>query len=396
MFQKRTETPIENRDYSTFYMVLSGLLFLSTLWAVIDEVAVRRPWKDYQREYYKLSEEKLEAQYKDALAAVDSSAAADLTNQLAEAQKKLQSPEYLQALKKLDDLQLKLADATRDWRFSRSNSDAAYYQYSVTLHEGHPSEELKKKLDALDVEIANNQKRMDSITAEIQSVNQTISSYKDVADSLDVALTNLYADANKLKTKLNSVESSPIEIHQILLNDFDKSNFGELKARVERCQTCHLGYNDNNMADAPEPFTTHPFPELLKIHNPEKFGCTPCHRGQSYALTVGDAHGDGDPYWETPILRGSDIYASCSSCHTNREVLKGAPYFTKARQTFLESGCYGCHDINGYKDLPKIGPELNSLPVKVKPDWVYRWIRNPKDYNPHTRMPNFKLSEEEA
>ena len=41
MFQKRAETPVENRNYSTFYLVFSGLLFLSTLWAVVDEVVVR-------------------------------------------------------------------------------------------------------------------------------------------------------------------------------------------------------------------------------------------------------------------------------------------------------------------------------------------------------------------
>ncbi|MGA9408003.1 MAG: c-type cytochrome, partial [Bacteroidota bacterium] len=52
--------------------------------------------------------------------------------------------------------------------------------------------------------------------------------------------------------------------------------------------------------------------------------------------------------------------------------------------------------IDGYANLPKIGPQLNSLPAKLTPKWVYNWIRNPKNYNPHTRMPNFKLTEEEA
>ena len=396
MFRKRAETPIEDRDYSTFYLVFSGLLLLATLWAVVDEVLVRRPWKGYQSEYYRLSEEKLRAQYNDAMAAVDSATAADLKSRLAEAQQKLQSKEYVDAVKKLDDLQLKLADATRTWRFARSNSDAEYYQYSTTLHDGHPSAELKKKLDDLDNEIAADAKKMDGITAEIQAANATISNYKDTADSLDAALIALYADANKLDTKIKALEHSPIEIRQVVMNDYDKSNFGEAKARVDRCQTCHAGATDKNMTDAPQPFTTHSHPELLKIHNPEKYGCTPCHRGQGHALTAGEAHGEADPYWETPILRGMDVYASCTGCHTDRQALKGAPYFSKARQTFVESGCFGCHEIRGYKNLPKIGPQLNSLPSKVKPEWVYQWVRNPKEYNPHTRMPNFKLSEEEA
>ncbi len=396
MFQKRAETPVEKRNYSTFYLVFSGLLFLSTLWAVVDEVVVRRPWKTYQSEYYKLSEEKVAAQYADALAAVDSSAAADITSRLAEAKKKFESKEYLDAVKKQDNLQQKLSDATRDWRFARSNSDAAYYEFQTALHEGRPTEKLKSKLDEIGAEIAAHAKEMDDIDKEIQASNEVIAGFTDTADSLQAALKALYADANKLQAKLEGIRRSPIAIRQVLLNDFDKSNFGEVKARVDRCQTCHAGYNDKNMADAPQPFTTHSNPELLKIHNPEKYGCSSCHHGQAFALTAGSAHGDEDPYWETPLLWGKDVYAGCNSCHPSRQALKGAPYFSKAKQTFLESGCYGCHDVDGYANLPKIGPQLNSLPAKVKPEWVYRWVRNPKEYNPHTRMPNFKLNEDEA
>ena len=396
MFQKRSETPIEQRNYSTFYLVLSGLLFFSTLWAVVDEVVVRRPWKTYQSEYYRLSEEKVTAQYKDALAAVDSTTAADLAKALAEANRRLTGKEYTDAEKKFDELQQKLADATRNWRFARSNSDAAYYDYQSALHEGRPTEKLKKKLDDLDKEIADDAKKMDEVDRELQEVNGVIAGFKNSADSLDAARTALYADANKLKSKLDGIGKSRIEIHQVLLNDFDKSNFGEVKARVDRCQTCHIGYNDKNMADAPQPFTTHSNPELLRIHNPEKYGCTSCHRGQGTALTAGDAHGVTDKYWDTPILRDKEVYAGCNSCHANRQALKGAPYFSKSKQTLLESGCFGCHEISGYTNLPKIGPQLNALPAKAKPEWVYRWIRNPKEYNPHTRMPNFRLSEDEA
>ena len=396
MLQKRAETPIENRNYSKFYLIFSGLLFLSTLWAVVDEVAVRRPWKTYQNEYYSLSGEKIRDQYKEAIAAVDSTVAAELISRLAEANQRLERKEYTDAVKKADDLQLALANATREWSFARSNSDAAYYEYKTTVHEGHPSEKLKKKLDELDNEIAGHATEMADISTQIHSVNAILGGYKNTADSLDIALKALYADASKLKSKLEGIKKSSIEIRQVLLNDFDRSNFGEVKARVDRCQTCHLGYGDKSMSDAPQPFTTHSNPELLKIHNPEKFGCTPCHRGQGHALTAGNAHGETDHYWETPVLRGKDVYASCNTCHSMRQALKGAPYFSKAKQTVLESGCYGCHEINGFSNLPKIGPQLNTLPAKVKPEWVYRWVRNPKEYNPHTRMPNFRLSEGES
>ena len=189
-------------------------------------------------------------------------------------------------MKNRDDLQQKLSDATRDWRFARSNSDAAYYEYQTALHEGRPTEKLKKKLDDISAEIAAHAKEMDGIDKEIQASNAVIAGFTDTADSLEAALKALYVDANKLQAKLEGIRRSPIAIRQVLLNDFDKSNFGEVKARVDRCQTCHAGYNDKNMVDAPQPFTTHSNPELLKIHNPEKYGCSSCHHGQAFALTA--------------------------------------------------------------------------------------------------------------
>jgi cbb3-type cytochrome oxidase cytochrome c subunit len=62
----------------------------------------------------------------------------------------------------------------------------------------------------------------------------------------------------------------------------------------------------------------------------------------------------------------------------------------------VESGCHGCHEIQGYTDIARIGPELNRIGDKNSPEWVYRWLRNPKEYNQHTRMPDFKLTDEQA
>jgi cytochrome c1 len=134
----------------------------------------------------------------------------------------------------------------------------------------------------------------------------------------------------------------------------------------------------------------------LKIHNPETFGCTPCHRGQGTALTAGTAHGNEDPYWEWPLLKGKEVYASCNSCHMKQTYVQYGDRYNKAKQLIAQSGCFGCHEIKGYLDMPKIGPPLNQLIVKESAEWLFRWVRNPKDYNPHTRMPNFKFTDEQA
>jgi len=44
----------------------------------------------------------------------------------------------------------------------------------------------------------------------------------------------------------------------------------------------------------------------------------------------------------------------------------------------------------------RFAPDLSHIAEKAKADWVYRWLLNPKAYNPKTRMPNLRLSEQEA
>ena len=96
---------------------------------------------------------------------------------------------------------------------------------------------------------------------------------------------------------------------------------------------------------------------------------------------------------------------------------------------FNAVGCQGCHNIQekfteladldydldklpyeysdseyGYEqektDLLELtkqqGPNLIGLGSKTSAKWVYNWIKNPQDYWPETRMPNLRLSDQEA
>ena len=390
------QIPIEQRNYSVWYIVFSGLLFLGTMWAVVDEVSTRRPWKEEQKRYFDLAEKRVQERIVQAAADVDSSALADAGSKVQAARDSMAGNTYNGLMNAYNKTLENLADQTQDYQFAKSRGDEAYYFYKKSLHEGTQDSKDKSKLDTDEQEMAKHQVVITALEKRRDSLFALIGVYRSNLRTAQNTYSDLLKNVDKWQKKLRTVSSAPIEIKQVMLLDYDRNPFGDPKARIDRCQTCHLGWNEEVMEDAPEPFTKHPMPELLAKHNPETFGCTPCHRGQGPGLTAGMAHGEEDEYWETPLLHGKDVWASCNECHENQSALAYAPEFTHAKRLMLESGCHGCHEIQGYTDVPKIGPELGRVGFKTTADWVFRWIKNPKDYNPHTRMPNFKLTDEQA
>lgn len=58
-------------------------------------------------------------------------------------------------------------------------------------------------------------------------------------------------------------------------------------------------------------------------------------------------------------------------------------------------GCTGCHTVAGVS-INDYAPSLSGLGSKVNAEWLYTWLKNPKHYSPGTRMPNLRLSDQEA
>jgi cytochrome c2 len=394
--EKRKQIPIEQRNYSVYYVVFSGLLFLGTMWAVVDEVSTRRPWKEHEKEYGALAETRVQQRLDEAIAEVDSFTLEELTESLHVARDSMVSPTYKNAMAQFNSTLEELADVTREFQFAKSRGDEAYYFYKRSVREGTEDLSEKEKLEEHEKEVAKYQVAQTALEAKRDSINAFLNTYRLRVKKVRDEISALMKDVDKWQQKKVRIESAPIEIKQVMMLDYDRNPFNDPKARVDRCQTCHLGWNEEVMEGAPQPYAKHSNPELLSIHNPEQYGCTPCHRGQGPALTGGFAHGDEDHYWENPLLEGEEVYASCNECHENQSNLKYAPVFTKAKRLMIESGCHGCHEIKGYTELPKIGPELNRIGFKTNVNWIFRWVKNPKEYNPHTRMPNNGLSDEQA
>ncbi len=368
------------------------------MWAVIDEVATRRPWKDEQRAYYELAKNRAQERRDQAIVDFDSARFLEFEVQLIAAQDSMKGDRYNSTLTSYNEALEQLINEQREYQFAKSRSDEAYYFYKKSVHDGKEDASEKAKLNENETEMARRQVAIKEHTHTRDSLLGILNEYRQSVKQAQSAVADLGKNIDKWETKLRRFRSASIEIKQVMMLDYDRNPFNDPKARIDRCQTCHLGWSEELMDDetTPPQFKNHPKPELLALHNPEVFGCTPCHRGQGATLTAGFAHGEDDHYWEFPLLRGKDVYASCQECHESQSTLSHAPEFTQAKRLMIESGCHGCHEIKGYTELPKVGPELGRIAQKTNPQWIYRWVRNPKDYNPHTRMPTFLFTDDQA
>ncbi len=158
--------------------------------------------------------------------------------------------------------------------------------------------------------------------------------------------------------------------------------------RVDRCTSCHLGVEETELVDAEPPFRPHP----RVYHDLNDFGCTVCHQGQGLATSKQKAH-DGRPFWEEPLLPRENIEAGCGKCHQEENVPE-APVLSSGRRLLKDYNCAGCHKIGHLQ--PGYAPSLDGIGDKTSWSWLVRWLKDPKAFRPDTKMPDFKLSDDEA
>lgn len=193
-------------------------------------------------------------------------------------------------------------------------------------------------------------------------------------------------ERKKLVQALEEIGESGEEIKQVYLKDLEV---------MDRCESCHLGISDERWSEAPQPFASHTQP-VLALHPSYKFGCTVCHQGQGLATTTQGGHGY-EKNWKDPLLPLEYIEASCNQCHADL-TFRAAPIAVRGNYLIRRLGCLGCHqaDSPNYRPGEKIGPALDPIGSKVDPEWLLRFLEDPKSYSAETRMPNFQFSDDEV
>ena len=407
----------EKKSYGTVFFVGSILLVVVSLWAVFDDNITRRVWKVHQGEFIRTDYERAEA----ALAKEQERLNADpkyaeLVKQRAAEVESLERGEKGARLAELGELQQRVEveyfDADQEVKFVKSELDEAWYEFDHAVQLGKDAspyrnhiKELEAQQRALEPALEAARKKRADVKAEIKEIQGGVR-------KIDDQLYELEGDKRKWQRQMDNAtvtvgpEGFPQltlfkvpKIEQVVLKDFDRNNFDQQVDRVDRCQSCHIGINRAGFDDLPQPLTTHPKRLVFlgdTAHPPRVFGCTTCHEGQGEAVnSLAQAHGNVK-FWEHPLLEGNDVQANCVTCHLNVAGLEGADVVARGQQIFEQVGCTGCHLVEGYGDIPKVGPSLRKVQAKLDPAWLVRWIQNPREFRPNTRMPHFYFKEDEA
>ncbi|MBI3988000.1 MAG: c-type cytochrome, partial [candidate division NC10 bacterium] len=401
---KRRPRPAERTSLRFWFFFWSMVLLGATAWAIWDEAKVRRPWKDYQREFHRLEYQRILTEYEKAKeqfqAPETKQTLENLQEKLIQAEGRIGGPEYQKARHDLEVLKNRLADVSQSWQFTKSELEEAYYWYEKALPEGDRDKVQRRKVevDRLTERERGLNREVEELTKRVEAQSRTVKQFTQDVEEVKGKIAELQAPLIDLQRRLEVIKNRPLEVKQVVIEGLDVNEFKQPIARVDRCMTCHLGIDRPGFEEVPQKvFQTHPDRELVFATHPiARFGCTICHQGQGPALdSVEWAHGYMER-WDFPLLKRELVHASCRRCHKEQDEVQLAPFYTQGKTLFETMGCFGCHNVRGYEKAEKVGPDLLRIKAKVDPSWLIRWIQNPKGYLPRTKMPNFTLREDEA
>ncbi len=489
--------PVVEQSLSMPLLVFSLLLVVVLLWSLYDDIYGERPWKGYQAQFVRLysavlKEKKIpeqaerenqireSADYQNLRGELDAAEQAsasqlreiDQQSRLLSAQILVLNKVFAEARGEVgaliyqletassngakQSLESRVQQAQQKMRQARLPADGAGAVRDV---EYQSYQELDAELNRLKAERAELENRRIEMMRPAREARQKMDAY--MRDNL----SGLTVDQlNGLVRKMDTFQQG---IQQIHVADIDL---------VDRCESCHLGIREPVVLTAADmggtaAFTSHPKPELLQIHDPERFGCSPCHNGNGRALTsVESAHGRYK-HWLWPLNTRENMEAGCQQCHTRDRHLPLGDTISLGKYLFDHRGCVGCHRYEGYdtepeeylavvrtieqkdqqkhenlleiqrsiaqgdraesneaaralyqkadnlrvgtsgidtevvelqaraknllKERKKVAPSLKEVRVKLRKEWIPAWIANPQEFRPGTRMPRFRLEQDQ-
>jgi cytochrome c551/c552/predicted nucleic acid-binding Zn-ribbon protein len=493
--------PVVSKSFAPHYVISMVLLMATLFWALWDEDFGQRPWKTFQGEWktrYSTFLKNARTQSGNSEKEVESSADYQALKQAYESASQSAAPRIKEINEKLRDLSAKILAVQNVFTDRRAYVNAMTYSIETESSKSSKAskqkdlDDYKKKVTT--VEYPDGSKKSYNFTQLEEAYNEL----KNERTTLSAELADLIKPVNEQKNLLDAYISD----HMVTLTPTQMTGLQDKTEAwvpkilqinvpdaniVDRCESCHIGIREPVKLTATamslkgkkpdeyaHAFASHPEPDLLKIHDPEKFGCSPCHQGNGRATTsVEKAHGTYE-HWLWPLFQKGNMEAGCQTCHAADMVLVSNDVgwtLTEGKDLFRQRGCVGCHRYEGYdkepedllsvaqqikqldqekrdnfkqagdlmkqadkaesneeanrmndravalkvtnskldlrivqldrstksllEDMKKVGPNLKDIRLKLNKTWIPVWLRKPSDFRPTTKMPNFRLSEDQ-
>jgi len=396
------QDPITGKSYAAHYLIATVILIVTLFWALWDEAWGQRPWKAFQE------------QWKDRYSAFLSTARSKSQASEKDVEKDAKYAELAAALKKatddsagaarqarekLDDANARLLAVQSVFTDRRAYVNALTYELetseSKSARDSKANEIKEYKEKKATVEFPDGSKQQ----FNFEELEKTYNGIRDERTKLSLELGDVLKPVTEAKAKLDEyitdhmVDLTPAQIDGLKKKtaDWDPTivqiNVAEANI-VDRCESCHMGTREplkitpaamtekgsKKPDEYARAFASHSDPELLKIHDPDKFGCSPCHQGNGRATTsVEKAHGNYE-HWLWPLYPKENAQAGCQTCHAADMVLvSGDVQFATinaGKDLFRQRGCNGCHRYEGYdrepEDLNSIGQQIKQIETQKK------------------------------
>src|SRR5579864_4945752 len=389
------QDPITSKSWAAHYVIATVLLMATLFWALWDEALGQRPWKTFQEQW--------KTRYSAFLNTAKSASAAS--------EKDVEkSPDYIalkqayenayqesktqaeEARRKLDDASARLLAVQSVFTDRRAYVNALTYELETSTSASAKSSKQKEideyKSQQATVEFPDGSRKK----FNFQQLEETYNEIRDERTKLSLELGDVLKPVTAAKAKMDEyisdhmVDLTPQQIQGLKKRATEwvpaivQINVAEANI-VDRCESCHMGAReplkitpaamtskgDKKPDEYATAFVSHPEPELLKIHDPDKFGCSPCHQGNGRATTsVEKAHGNYE-HWLWPLYPKENSQAGCQTCHAaDFKLVSGDTQWqtiNNGKDLFRQRGCMGCHRYEGYDKEPE---DLNAISQQIK------------------------------
>src|SRR6202035_4518627 len=297
-----------------------------------------------------------------------------------------------EARRKLDDASARLLAVQSVFTDRRAYVNALTYELETSTSASAKASKQKEidsyKAEQATVEFPDGTKKKFTFPQLEETYNQI----RDERTQLSLELGDVLKPVTAAKAKMDEyisdhmVDLTPQQIQGLKkrATDWDPAivqiNVAEANI-VDRCESCHMNTREPLKVTSAAMMTkgekqpdeyakalgSHTAPELLQIHDPEKFGCSPCHQGNGRATTsIEKAHGNYE-HWLWPLYPAENSQPGCQSCHASDMVLASGDVqwhtINDRKDLFRQRGCMGCHRYEGYDKEPE---DLNSVGQQIK------------------------------